>query len=60
MLLVCVGPMLGVVPVKFAIRMGLVEGQANPSNNDILHTSRLMLLVWYTHGIRGIARSVGP
>ena len=51
MLLVCDSAMLGVVPVKFAIRMGLVEGQTNPSNNDILHTSRLMLLVWYTHGI---------
>ena len=36
MLLICDRAKFGVVPVKFAIRMGLVEGQAGPSNDDIL------------------------
>ena len=51
MLLICDRAKFGVVPVKFAIRMGLVEGQAGPSNDDILHTGRHMLLVWRTHGV---------
>ena len=51
---------LGMVSIKFAIRVGVVEGPSYTSNAVILHSSRLVFLARGKASIRGDERGVGP
>ena len=51
---------LGMVPVKFAIRVGVVERPSRASNAVIFHSSRPVLLARGKASIRRDERGVGP